>query len=454
MSRIAPPALRRTFRALRVPNYRLFWFGQFFSLVGTWMQSVALSWLVLRVTDSPLALGTVTMIQYAPTLAFSLFGGALADRLPKRRLLVITQTVMAIQALALAILTSSGHAHLAWVYGLAAVLGIAMAVDSPARQAFVVEMVGQEDLMNAIALNSTQFNAARIVGPALGGVAIAVVGVAGCFYLNAASFLAVIGALLLMRADRFFSVPPLERGGIFAQVSEGVRYAIRTPDIALPFLLIGIIGTFGYNFTVILPLIATYVLHAGPVGFGTLLSPFAVGSVIAALAVAYHGRARRRTLLIGAAGFSVLLFGLALASSWLLLVPLLVALGLFSIVFTATANTRLQIVAPPGLRGRVMGIYSLLFLGSTPIGSIVTGALAQRLGVQPAIALVATACILGVVWGLVYMQRHRAALLPDQPAVPATQHEAAPEGLPAPPQREDGLWQLLTGWLPQRAKRP
>ncbi|HZU78141.1 MAG TPA: MFS transporter, partial [Dehalococcoidia bacterium] len=307
MNRRQRPPLIQTFRALRIRNYRLFWTGQVVSVTGTWMQRIAQAWLVLKITNSPLALGTVTTIQFAPILIFSLFGGVLADRVPKRRLLVITQSVMATQALIFALLVSTGLIQLVHIYILAAILGTANAVDNPTRQAFVVELVGPDDVGNAVALNSTQFNVARLVGPALGGLTIAAIGMAGCFYLNAASYAAVIGALLMMRPRDFFNVAQPARGHVIRQIGEGLRYAVTTPDIALVVLLMAALGTFGYNFTVILPLIARYVLRSGPVGFGALTSAMGVGSLVSALGIAYSGRATRRTLLVGASTFSVLL---------------------------------------------------------------------------------------------------------------------------------------------------
>jgi MFS family permease len=407
----ARPPLCETFRALHNPNYRLFWFGQLVSLIGTWMQSTALAWLVLKISNSPLALGTMTTIQFTPVLIFVLFGGVIADRLPKQRLLIATQSTMMLQALALAIPTSTHLITLPLIYLLAGVQGCANALDNPARQALVAELVGPEDLPNAVALNSTLFNTSRLIGPALGGVAIATIGIADCFYLNAASFLAVIGSLLLMRPERFFLAERPPRGKVLKQVGEGLRYAVTTPDIALIVLLMAVLGTFGYNFTVFLPLIAKYTLHMNAIGYGVLTSSVAVGSLAAALAIAYSGGATRRTLLTGSAGFSVLLLGVALSGWWQVTIPLLVALGTFSIVFTTTANSRLQLITPPQLRGRVMSIYTLLFLGSTPIGSLIVGSLADRQGVQPAVAEMALICLLGVAAALLYVRRTRERLV-------------------------------------------
>lgn len=410
-------AFARTFRSLQNRNYRLYWCGQVVSMSGTWMQRIAQAWLVLQLTHSPFALGTVTTIQFTPILILSLFGGVLADRLPKWRFITCTQTIMAFQALVLAILVASGHVQLLHIYLLAAVLGIASALDMPTRQAFVGELVGREALPNAVALNSTIMNASRILGPAVGGVLIATIGVAGCFFFNAASFLAVIGGLLLMNPAQFHPGRPVKRGNMLGQIGEGLRYAATTPDAALPLILMGVLGTFGYNFTVVLPLIADEVLHSGPSGFGILTSAMGVGSLLAALGVAYRGKATRRTLLLGSIGFTILLGSMALARWWAALIPLLVALGLCSIIFTTTANTRLQLVAPPHLRGRVISIYQLLFAGTTPFGSLIIGGLAERFGVQPTMAIVAGACALGVVAALLYLRRNADRLLPED-AVP------------------------------------
>jgi MFS family permease len=400
------PPLKQAFRALRNPNYRLFWCGQIVSMIGTWMDRIAQAWLVLRLTDSPLALGVLTACQTLPVLLLALFGGVIADRVPKRRLLVITQSVMLCQAVVLTVLTATGHIRLIDMYILAAVLGTATALDNPARQAFVKELVGPDDVPNAVALNSIIFNTARLLGPALGGIVIALIGVAGCFGINSVSFLAVIAGLLLMRPERFFEMPSPARGKMFAQIAEGLRYAVQTPAIALVVLLVSVIGTFGYNFTVLLPLIAQFVLHTGSIGFGALTSAMAVGSLAAALSIAYSGKAEQRTLFIGAAGFSVLLFCLALSGIWPVTIAVLVVIGWFSITLTATANSRLQIITPPQLRGRVMSLYTMLFMGTTPIGSIVLGTLADRQGVRVATAEVAVICGLGTIAGLIYLRLH------------------------------------------------
>jgi MFS family permease len=405
--------LGQTFQALRHRDFLYFWIGQVVSNTGTWAQSIAQAWLVLRLTDSPLALGTVTMLQALPVLLLGLFGGVIADRFPKRRLLLITQIGMLTQALLLGVLTLTGLIQLWQVYALALSLGVMNALDNPTRQTLVSELVPTSDLPNAVALNSLSFNTSRLIGPALGGVTIALIGVAGCFFLNAVSFLGVVSSLLLIRARPSDSGVARGRGAMFSQIHEGLRYAFATPDVLVIVVLMGAIGTFGYNFQTILPLIAEYVLNADPASFGLLTSSMAVGSVVSALLMASRGRVTRRRIVIGGLGFSLLLLGVAFATSWELLIPLLILLGAFSILFSSSANVRLQTVTPPALRGRVMSIYTLLFLGSTPVGSMIVGTLAERQGVRVAIAEMAVVCLVGVIAGLVYMGHVRGQLTPD-----------------------------------------
>jgi len=408
--------LAGTFRSLRNHNYRLFFFGQMISLTGTWMQTIGQAWLVLDLTHSPLALGTVTMLQFLPISLLVLFGGVIADKVPKRRLLVLTQTAAMTQAFILAFLTWSGLVALWQVYVLAAMLGLTNAIDNPTRQAFVVEMVGRDDITNAVALNSSMFNSARLVGPAVGGVIIAVVGVGAAFFINGVSFIAVIIGLLLMRPGLLY---PATRGGegrLLAQLAEGLRYSLRTPAILLILILMAAIGTFGYNFTVVLPLLARNVLHVGSIGFGGMTSAMGVGSLVAALALATLRKPSRWTLFIGAMAFAILLAAVAASHWYALTLVLLVALGAASISFTATANSSLQISAPDHLRGRVMSLYMLLFAGTTPIGGELTGFMAEHIGVRPTVGIEAAICAVGIAAALAYLAAQRRAGWPSIPA--------------------------------------
>jgi MFS family permease len=406
---VASRTLLVTFRSLRNYNYRLFYFGQMLSLTGTWMQTIGQAWLVLDLTHSPFALGTVTMLQFLPVSILVLFGGVLADKAPKRRLLVFTQTAAMVQAFVLAYLTWSGHVTLWHIFILASMLGLTNALDNPTRQAFVVEMVGRDDVTNAVALNSSLFNSARLVGPALGGVIIAVVGVAATFFINGVSFVAVIIGLLLMKPDLLHATPPSERGRVLAQLGEGLRYSLRTPAILFIVILMAFVGTFGYNFTVVLPLLARNVLHVGSVGFGTMTSAVGIGSLVAALTVATISKASQRTLLIGATSFTVMLAAVAGSQWFAVTLVLLVVLGAASITFTATANSSLQMIAPDRLRGRVMSLYTLLFLGSTPVGGELTGVMAERIGVRLTVGIEAGVCAVGIVVALAYLAAQRAA---------------------------------------------
>ena len=397
--------LRDIFIALRVRNFRLFWFGQLISLSGTWMQSIGQAWLVLTLTQSPFAVGTVTTLQFLPMTFLVLFGGVFADRVPKRRFLVGTQTAAMLQALALGVLVSTGAVRIWHIYLLALALGLNNAFDNPTRLAFVPEMVGRELVANAVALNSTLFNAARIVGPALGGITIATVGIGGTFYLNAASFIPVIIALMMMRPAEFFSVEKGE-GRLFEQLREGISFAYRTPEVLLILLVMGFIGTFGYNFSTALPLLAKFVLHIGSVGFGVMTAVLGIGSLLAALAIAYTRRAGERQILLGAGVFSLLLILVGLSRWFALTLPLLVLLGFAAIIFSASANTRLQLLSPGRLRGRVMSLYILLFAGTTPVGAFLLGNTADRIGVQPAIVLFGAISTLGVGLSVLYRASH------------------------------------------------
>lgn len=398
-------AFLRGFRALRIRNYRLFWCGQLISLIGTWMQSTAQSWLVLQLTHSPLALGLVTMLQFLPAMLLSLFGGAIADRLPKYRVVLATQTAALIQAAIFGGLIVSGTIQLWHVYILALALGMINALDTPTRQAFVAELVGREDMANAVALNSLLFNGARIIGPAVAGVLIARIGMAPAFVLNAVSFVGVLAGLLMMRPAEFRAAPARPTLSVGKSIAEALQYTWRTPAVLLVMLVMAFIGTFGYNFNVVLPLISGFVLHTNAEGFGILSASLGVGSLLGALVVAFAGEVNNRRLLGGAALFSLLLGGAALVSNFSLSLLLLAALGFAGIIFTTSANTLIQLAVPDALRGRVMSLYWLLFAGSTPIGSLLIGSLSDHVGVSATLVLCAALCMGGVGLATLYERR-------------------------------------------------
>jgi len=395
----------RAFRSLRRRNYRLFWFGQMISMIGMWAGEVALAWLVLSITDSPAMLGLSVTVRFLPSTVLCPFGGILADRFSKRSLLIVTQSTQMLLALALGVLASTGFISIAFIFVLAALRGVLDALDVPARQAFVVEMVGTEDVGNAVALNSLQFNVARIVGPVVGAALIGTLGIAASFYLNAATFLAVIGFLFALKTSLLSLAPPASKTPVVRQLREVFAYSYRTPDIMVIFLLVFAIGTFGYNFMTILPLLARYVLNSGPTGLGALTSSLGVGSMLAATWMAYRGVPTRRLMLTASVVFAVLLIAMGLSRWQWLTMALLVGLGLSAILFITTANTRLQLLAPAALRGRVMGVYTWLFMGTAPLGSLLVGWLAEWTGVQPMVLQTAGVYAVVVAGALWYARR-------------------------------------------------
>jgi MFS family permease len=370
-------------------NYRLFWFGQLISVTGTWMQSLAQAWLVLTLTDSAFKLGLVSVFQFAPMLVFGLLAGMLADRLPKRKLLVVTQSLSGVLAGVLALLVFTDRVQLWHVYALALGLGVVNAFDMTTRQAFVVDMVGKEHLMNAIALNSSLFNAARIIGPAIAGLLLAVFGPGICFLINALSYIAVVAGLLAMRLEHR---PARMTSRGLQQIREGLTYVRATPAVLLPMALVGFVATFGINFNVWIPLLAKQNLHAGASGFGLLMAASGVGSLIGALALAFFMQGPKRLWMLGmAALLGVLELGLALAGAIPLALPiamlLLAGIGFASSSTMATANTTVQTNSPDELRGRVMSVYMTINTGTAPFGGLIAGGMASRYGTPASLAL-------------------------------------------------------------------
>jgi MFS family permease len=401
--------LLRAFLALRHRNFRLFWFGQMISLMGTWMQTIGQAWLVLELTHSALLLGIVGALQFLPVMLLSLFGGVLADRLPKRKVLLFTQSFAMLQAAVLWTLVATGEVRLWHVLVLAALLGLTNSIDMPTRQAFVVEMVGREDLPNAIALNSSLFNMARIVGPGIGGLIIAGAGVAPLFLLNAISFIPVLIGLALIdlrglyaHRKRVENEAGAPRQSTMQSLREGLVYVARTPSVLLIIVVIGIVSLFGMNFNVVLPLFATSVLHVGAEGFGFISSAFGLGSLLSALWLAWSNRKRSiQYLLISAFAFCVLEAFFAISQVYALSLLLIALVGFAMIAVSATANTTLQTVAPDHLRGRVMSVYMLVFAGSIPFGNLLTGGLAHFYGVPIALLVGAGISLVAAIVGWV-----------------------------------------------------
>jgi MFS family permease len=392
---------RATFRSLEVRNYRLYFLGQIVSTTGTWMQSVAQVWLVLKLTHSGFALGVTTGLQFLPILLAGPWGGVVADRFDKRKVLIATQGADAVLALVIGILTLTGLVRLWMVFALALGLGLVTVVDNPTRQSFVGEMVGPEDLQNGIGLNSAVFTFTRILGPALAGALILTVGLPACFLLNAVSFLAVIGGLLAMRPAELFRQERAPRWK--GQVREGLRYVWSTPRLRWPLTLMALIYTLSFNFSVLLPLLARFAFGGGAALYAQLLAAMGTGSLLGALVMASRRRASPRVLAWSGVGLGIAMVGVAYAPSATVALSVLAAVGVASMVFMATGNSMMQIAAAPGMRGRVMAVYAMVFLGSTPIGGPLMGWLAERSGPRLAFAIGGAAAVVAAaaaLWAL------------------------------------------------------
>jgi MFS family permease len=374
------------FGALAYRNFRLFFLGQGVSLIGTWMQNVAQGWLVLELTNSPFYVGLVAALGSLGVLLFTIYAGVIADRTNKHRLVIATQSLSMIPAFALAALVWTRSVAVWHVAALAAFLGLVNAFDIPARQAFIVELVGRDDLVSAIALNSSAFNAARVVGPAVAGALIGLLGVGACFFLNGVSYLAVIGGLLAMRLPPY--VPGPRTASLWAGLREIVAFIRSDRRVATVVVLMGVLSICGFPYLVMMPVFARDVLHRGAAGYGVMMTTVGVGALIGALAVALlDRRIPKGPTLVGAGGaFGTLLVAFALSRSYFLSLSLLALTGGTMIVNNALANAIIQTVVPDQLRGRVMGFYAFVFVGLAPIGSFTVGALAERVGTPAAVA--------------------------------------------------------------------
>jgi len=387
-----------------VRNFRLFLFGHLVSSTGTWMQQVGQDWLVLRLTDAPLPLGITLALQFSPMLALGAWAGLVADRVDKRRLLLATQASMAVLALALGVLTATGAVRLWMVYTLALLLGVATAFDMPARQSFVSEMVGPERVANAVGLNSASFNTARVVGPAVAGVLIAVV---------------MIGGLLAMDPNRLYRRAAVERGR--GQIRAGVRYVWATPVLRSTILLVAVVGMLGLNYRVALPLLARFAFHGGAGAYGALAAIMAAGSVVGALAVARRGHPTRLLLIGSVAAFGLLSFAAAAAPTVLVEALFLFPIGAASLAFVATANSTVQLASDLAMRGRVMSLFGLVLLGSGPPSGLLSGWMAGQFGPRSIMLLSGVSCVTAAAVAAV-AGRGRPA---RSPAVPGDAEQAA-----------------------------
>jgi MFS family permease len=399
---VSEKAATRIVRALRHRNFRLYIGGQLVSLVGTWLQAVAQSWLVYRLTDSPLLLGVTGFVGQGPVFLLAPLGGAVADRMDRRRLLLVTQSASAVLAGVLGALTLSGHVRIAHVFVIAGLLGTVNAFDIPTRQSFVVEMVGRRDLPNAIALNSSAVNAARVLGPAVAGFVVAAVGEGWCFVLNAVSFAAVLVSLALIRTPPRAAGTP--GGSALGEIRDAWRFVTGTPIVRALLLLLGLVSVMGMPYVVLMPIFADRVLGGGSRGLGILLGASGVGALAAALVLASRESPRGlgRWVAAAATGFGLSLVAFSASRFFWLSAALLVLCGFFMMMQMAASNTLLQVLTPDSLRGRVMAAYSMMFMGMAPFGALGAGATAERLGAPMAVAVGGAVAIVG---GLLFAAR-------------------------------------------------
>jgi MFS family permease len=419
-------ALRRSFTSLGVPNYRRYFVGQVVSVSGNWMQIVAEMWLVLALTGSGVAVGLTSALQFLPLLLFGAWGGLIADRLPKRRVLIVTQTLMALPALALGAVTVAGVVQPWVVYGLVFARGLVNSVDNPTRQSFAIEMVGSEGLVNAVSLNSVLIHSARIIGPAGAGIVIATLGVGPCFLLNALSFAAMLVALHSMDPGELHPAPTAARRQAGA-VRAALRYVLRTPALAIPLGMMTVVGTLGYNFQVILPLLARFSFDGGPSTYTALAVAMGIGSVIGALAAGAHGQVGQGLLITAALGFGSVALIAAATPTLPLELAVLLPLGAASVTFAAGVNSSLQLAAEPAMRGRVMALYSIVFLGSAPLGGPIAGWLSESLDPRAALVLAGAAGLTAAIGARIAFARAPAAAARDRGRRPAARLSANPQ---------------------------
>jgi MFS family permease len=407
-------ATARTFLSLRRHyNYRLYFFGQVVSISGTWMQSVAQAWFVVQNTHSPLAVGILAVCQFGPYGLFGLFGGAVADRFDQRKVLIGTQAAFMVTAALLAGLTLTGHATVWEIYVLAGVTGLITVLDTPVRQAFTIQMVGRDELPNAVALNSSLFNASRILGPAIAGGLIAVAGVGICFLINALSYLAVLAALYLMRVHDLFPVRKDQlQQNLFRGSLEGLKFAWQRPVIRSVLVMMLVISTISINFNVLLPVLASKTLDSGPEIFGILSALFGFGALVGALFSASLGRASRHTMIVGAALFAVSEIALApLHVAWAAGLALVVT-GIAFTLYASQSNATLQLAVTDQMRGRVLGIYGYAFFGTAPIGGLLAGWLAQIGGTELAFLVAGLIAAAATIYGWADTRRAARAAMP------------------------------------------
>jgi len=379
-------ALRRSFDSLSVPNFRRYFKGQVVSLSGNWMQIVAEVWLILSLTESGFAVGLATALQFLPIMLFGALGGSLADRFPKRDLLIVTQALLMIPPVLMLLVTATGVVTPMMIFGLILIRGSLLAIDNPARQAFVMEMVGPDRIVNAVSLNSVIVHSARVAGPAVAGILIATLGVAPCFALNAATYLVMIWALHGM-SQRQLAEPPKTDAREPGRVRAAIRHVIDTPELAMPLVLMAIVGTLGLNFQVILPLLARLTFEGGASSYAVLVSSMGIGSVAGALVTGARGKTGMGVIATSALAFGGLAMAAAVMPSLVSEIPVLALLGASAVTFAAAINSTIQLAVEPEMRGRVMALYSVVFLGTTPIGGPLVGFISESADPRLALAL-------------------------------------------------------------------
>ncbi|WEK05287.1 MAG: MFS transporter [Candidatus Devosia phytovorans] len=441
MNQMAPPGpakavktRMRVPKALGIRNFRIYFTGTAISVPGTWMQLTAQAWLVLNLTNSPVALAIVTSLQFLPIFVFSLIGGAMADRFPRQKLMFATMSMGGLQAAVLGVLCLTGHIQIWHIYILAVTLGIINALDAPLRQTFISELVPVSHLPNAIAMGSLAQNLGRIIGPALGGLVIAALGVGIAYLINALTFVAAVTALAMLRRDEFQPQRKSGKQPLLLQVREGIGYARRTPTILFLLIATAFIGLFGQNFTTMVPLISTYLVHADAAAFGVLNSCLGTGSFLAALVMTTRGAPSTRRILLAGTCFGIVLVAISFSSSLPLSAILFVAVGASAVTFSASVNTLLQLRAPPEMRGRLVSMISLLI--PSPIGPLLTGAAASAFGVGWAVLGNGLLCCLGIGLAYAYLLKHRSSgtysefVAPqDEPELAEAQLDTAERGI-------------------------
>jgi MFS family permease len=393
----------RTFKSLSVRNYRLYFIGQGISISGTWMQSVAQGLLVLELTGSGTQLGFVTALRSIPVLAFGAMGGVIADRYPKRRILYISQSVAGILGLTLGILVATGEVRMWMVNILALMLGFVSVVDNPTRQSMILELVGPDQIRNAVSLNSTEVNLARVIGPTLAAILVSTIGLSACFIVDGLSYFAVIIMLMRMRKEEMFLGQVVARAR--GQLREGLSYAWGNPPVRKTLIMMAIIGTFTYEFNVILPIFAEFTFKSGPSAYAAMTAAMGLGAVVGGLSVAGRVRTSQWSIVISAALFGCSVLLTAIAPTLYVAIAILLVVGYFSISFTTMGNSTIQLATDPTMRGRVMALWTVSFLGTTPIGGPVIGAIGEHIGARWGLVVGGVAALVAAAYGARGLQR-------------------------------------------------